>query len=394
MKKKTIVFSLENFDPFGGGAESYTIALAKTLIERGWEVHFVGETWRQEPADAIFHPISIWHWVPAGIQMLWFSFCHRSIAKKLGADVVIGFGNTIWMNVYQSHGGVHWVSTFKKMYSIPNRFFRILKRISVLFSFKQWVRNWIEKAPLRLHPMPEIIAISPMVKEDLARCYKISKEKIHVVVNGIDTNMFRPEIRGEYREAFRTLYNIPDTHAVFLFASFDLRKKGFYILLEAAHELKKKGYTNFTVAVAGGMPDRYARNRIKKYDLGSTILFLGKVAPMDLAYGGSDVFVIPTYYDSCSLVVQEAMASGMPVITTTAAGVAQTITSGTDGIVIAYPPTKEALGNAIEDLLDPMRRQEMGKVAFQKSAQYDARKNHEEMIRIFEEVANRQERNK
>ena len=117
-----------------------------TLIENGWEVHLFGEAWDGEPKEAHFHEIHIPKFLPAWSKLLLFALKHKKMTANQDYDVVVGFGNTMYMNVYQSHGGVHQLSTARKVYSEKSAIKRILKRILILLSIKHWTRAWIEAA--------------------------------------------------------------------------------------------------------------------------------------------------------------------------------------------------------------------------------------------------------
>ena len=120
--------AMENFSRYGGGAESYAVGLAQTLVSEGWEVHLYGHSWDGQPAEAVFHSIpKLPRWVPPSIRILSFAFRHRTMIAAEEFDVVLGFGNTLVMNVYQSHGGVHFISNIRKLQAIRNPLARWLK---------------------------------------------------------------------------------------------------------------------------------------------------------------------------------------------------------------------------------------------------------------------------
>lgn len=83
----------------------------------------------------------------------------------------------------------------------------------------------------------------------------------------------------------------------------------------------------------------------------------------------------------------EAMASGLPSITTTSNGAAGIINDGKDGYIISHPPGSLDLANKMQLLLNDEKRQQMSREALHTGRQYSAEKNHQSMIRIFDEVA-------
>ena len=384
---KKIAFAIEKFSRYAGGAESYAVSLAAFLVENGWEVHLFGETWDGEPEAAVFHKIAIPKYLPAWLKMIWFALNHKKAVKNRDFDVVLGFGNTLYMNVYQSHGGVHWLSTKRKTYSEKSKIKRVIKRLIIVLSLKQWVRAWIESAPFRLDPRPRIVAISQMIKNDMESFFRAKGVEIEVVYNGVDTSRYNQNLRHDLRGPLRRQLGIIEDEVVFLFISYDLKKKGIEPLVGAVSQLKKMGNTEFKVMVIGGLPYKALSRQIKALNIEDKILFTGPVRSTEEYYANSDVFVLPTYYDACSLVVIEAMASGLPSITTTANGAAGIITDGKDGYVISHPPASPDLANKMQLLLDDEKRRQMSREALRTGRSYSEEKNHNQMIEILDEAA-------
>jgi UDP-glucose:(heptosyl)LPS alpha-1,3-glucosyltransferase len=384
---KKIALAIEKFSRQAGGAESYAVSLATALADNGWEVHLIGESWDGEPSQAHFHKIQIPGFLPAWIKLLLFAFRHKKIATKQKYDVVVGFGNTIYMNVYQSHGGVHRLSTGRMVYAERNILRRIVKRIFILLSVKQWIRAWIEAAPFRLNPRPKIIAIAPMIKKDMEAFFHTAPDEIEIIYNGVDTEKHNISLRREIRGRLRGQWGAGENDVVFLFVAYDLKKKGIEPLVEAAAELKKIANDNFRIIVVGGSPYRSLRKLIERLELKDNVIFAGRVKSIDEFYANSDVFVLPTYSDACSLVVIEAMASGLPSITSTANGAAGLINSGKNGYVIPHPPASSDLADKMHLLMAVEERRRMSEEAFHTGQEHSARRNHREMMRVFDEVA-------
>ena len=384
---KIIAFAMEKFSRYAGGAESYAVSLATTLIKNGWEVHLFGEEWDGEPKEAHFHEIHIPKFLPAWIKLLLFAWKHKKLIQQQNFDVVMGFGNTIYMNVYQSHGGVHQLSTARKVYAEKNPLLRIIKRILILLSIKQWTRAWIEAAPFRLNPRPQIIAIADMIKEDMQSFFHANADEIKIIYNGVDTERYNSSLRKRLRGPLRAKWAVNENDVVFLFVSYDLKKKGIAPLIKAAAKLKRTGNDNFKIIVAGGLPYRSLAALMERLGLQNNVVFAGRVKVIDEFYANSDVFVLPTYYDACSLVVIEAMAGGLPSITTTFNGASGIITGGKDGYIISHPPDSSELADKMRLLMDHKKRQEMSGKAFLTGQKYSATRNHQEMMKVLDDVA-------
>jgi UDP-glucose:(heptosyl)LPS alpha-1,3-glucosyltransferase len=384
---KKIAFAMEKFSRYAGGAESYAVSLADTLIKNGWDVHLFGEAWDGEPQEAHFNEIHIPKFLPAWFKLLLFAWKHKKLIQQQHFDVIMGFGNTIYMNVYQSHGGVHQLSTARKIYAEINPLRRMIKRILIILSIKQWTRAWIEAAPFRLDPKPRIIAIADMIKEDMQSFFQVKANEIEIIYNGVDTKRYNSSLRQRMRGQLRDQWGVSENDAVFLFVSYDLKKKGIEPLVEAAAQLKKTGNENFKIVVVGATPYRSLTRRIEHLGLKEDIIFAGRIKSIDEFYANSDVFVLPTYYDACSLVVIEAMASGLPSITTTFNGAAGIITECKNGYVVPHPPDPADLADKMRLLMNNGKRQRMSEEAFITGKEYSAERNHRAMMRTLDEVA-------
>jgi UDP-glucose:(heptosyl)LPS alpha-1,3-glucosyltransferase len=384
---KTIALAIENFSRFGGGAESYASSLASSLVTRGWEIHLFGLSWDGEPPAGSFHKIRVPRPLPSWVKMILFALQHRSMVKGKGFDVVLGFGNTIYMNVYQSHGGVHRFSTSRKVYSESNSVLRLLKRLLIVLSPKDKARQWIESAPFRIEPRPRIIAISEMVRDDMASFYGIDKEEIELIYNGIDTERYNIGLRERLRGPLRESLGLKEGDIAFVFISYDLRKKGIAPLIEATAQLRRSKALAFKLVVVGESPYPTLSRRIAGLGLEETVIFTGPTKSPGEYYANCDVLVLPTFYDACSLVVMEAMACGLPAITTTANGASGIISHGKDGYIISHPPNFNELADAMKAFFSQETLGRMSEEASLTGRRYSLERNHIEMLRVFNEAA-------
>jgi UDP-glucose:(heptosyl)LPS alpha-1,3-glucosyltransferase len=384
---KRIALAIEEFSRFKGGAESYASSLASSLVLRGWEVHLFGRSWDGGPPEATFHRIGIPTFLPSWVEMIFFALRHRRMVKGQDFNVVLGFGNTIYMNVYQSHGGVHRFSTSRKVFSVQNSLLRLVKRMLIALSPKDKIRQWIESAPFRIEPRPKIIAISEMVRDDIASFYGIDKKEIELIYNGIDTERYHIGLRDRLRLPMRERLGIKEGEIAFLFISYELRKKGIGPLIEAAVQLKKSDHRGFKLVVVGQSPTRSLITSIARLGLEETAIFIGPTKSPEDYYASCDVMVLPTFYDACSLAVIEAMACGLPAITTTANGAAGIITHGVNGYRISHPPDSAEIAEAMKACFSPELLKRMSKEASLTGQHYSLERNHHEMLRVFNEVA-------
>lgn len=382
-----IAFALEKFDKTAGGAESYAVDLARSLVLKGWEVHLIGYDWDNQPEGAIFHQIPRPpFFLPASLKLVYFASAHKRIVQTGDFDVVVGFGSTICMSVYQSHGGVHRLSSARKLLAVRNSWFRFFKKILMLLTPKYHVRSWIESAPFRIQPMPEIVAISDMIKDDIMNVYGLPDSRIRVIYNGIDGELFGKRTDRSQSESTRKSLGFDD-HILFLFMSYDFRKKGVRFLVEAAARLRDVSTEKFGVVVVGRAPYPSLSRLVHNLGLDGIVVFPGTTKTPQVFYDACDVFVLPTFYDACSLVVFEAMSCGLPVITSAHNGAAGVIKGGLDGFIIQDPSDSEEICGYMKNMLDRSSLKQMSENALVKSREFSLEANHEQMTRVFMDAA-------
>jgi len=252
-----------------------------------------------------------------------------------------------------------------------------------VLSPKQWINGYIEDAPYKRASYKRIVAISDMVKQDIIKWYNIPDEKIDVVYNGVDPEHFHPKNR-KYREEVRKRLGIGE-EIVFLFVSNNFRMKGLEYLIKALGRLKRKGSPPFKCLILGGdRRDPYIR-LAKKEGVSEDVIFAGQTEEPEKFYGASDLLVHPTFYDACSLTVIEALASGLPVITTWLNGAGWILTQGQEGFVLSDPRDIEELQERMSYFFNPEAREKASMAARRLAEAYSYQRNWDEMKTIFEQ---------
>ena len=381
-----IALAMENFSRHAGGAESYAVELARTLVSEGWEVHFFGHSWDGEPPAAVFHEIPrLPRWVPPSLKILHFALRHRTLVNLETFDIVLGFGNTVTMNVYQSHGGVHYLSSMRKIDAVRNPVLRFLKTLSLFLSPKFHARAWIESAPFRSPQRPVIIAIADLVRNDMAHHFEVNRDEIRLVYNGIDETRFG-STENTGADGLRADLGFSD-QVLFLFMAYDFRKKGVRNLIEAAAALRDEvGPDRFGVVVVGRPPSPALSRIVKKLDLSRIVVFPGATRQPERYYQACDVFILPTFYDACSLVVFEAMAAGLPAITTVHNGASGIIRDRVDGSVLQDPTNIEEMSSTMAAFLNRDLLTSASAEARITASHYTLKRNHEHMLALFRET--------
>ena len=200
------------------------------------------------------------------------------------------------------------------------------------------------------------IAISSALRDDLASGYGRSARTV-VIPHGVDGREFHPGVRTGFRAGVRRELGLDDDVPVFLFVG-DLRKG----MEPAIRGLAAVPHAHL-VAVSRAPLDAY-RAIASKCGVANRVTLLPATSQVQRYYGAADVLVLPTPYDAFGMVITEAMACGLPVITTVMAGAAELIIDGVHGKLLASAADLEGLSGAMRSLAeDPVSRRRMGEAA-------------------------------
>jgi UDP-glucose:(heptosyl)LPS alpha-1,3-glucosyltransferase len=209
-----------------------------------------------------------------------------------------------------------------------------------------------------------VIAVSHMVSRDLQSRFGIAAERLRIVPNGVDTDRYAPARCAALRATARARIGADTTASVFLFAARNPGLKGLLPLLRATAILRASGAPIRVVAI-GSEPDALFRREAVRLRVDDIVTFAGVVDDPVLYYAAADAFVLPTYYDACSLTALEACACGRPVITSRHNGAAELMSHDRDGFVLDEPDNVRSLAALMARATDAGVRQRVSLAARQ-----------------------------
>lgn len=172
-----------------------------------------------------------------------------------------------------------------------------------------------------------VICNSSMVRDEIVRHYGVAQERLVVIPNAVDGSQFHPGLRAQHRVAMRRQLGIKEEQPLFLFVGSGFERKGVDLLLDVWPHI------DATLIVVGH--DRHlADYRHRANKLGQKVHFVGPQQDVRPWYGMADAFVLPTLYDPLPNAALEALACGLPVLTSWTSGAAEWIQPGVNGEVV------------------------------------------------------------
>ena len=214
----------------------------------------------------------------------------------------------------------------------------------------------------RIYPAPNVplVVVSHKTVEDLSRYYSRTVN-VQVAYHGLDLERFQPARMEALRVEARRTLALPPDHFVLLLIGNDWKCKGLSCVLDAVGHL---GDPCLRVLVVGRDNPAPFQDAIHRHDLAGRVHFLPPRSDVEFYYAAADTYVSPSLEDSFGLPPAEAMACGLPVVTSRFAGVAEIVTSGEDGFVLDQPSDFLALADILRRLrIDPDYRRHIGRNA-------------------------------
>ncbi len=368
----------QRYNPYGGAerfVERAMTALAKqdvelTLLTRAWS----GETGAGGGRRVI-------RCDPFYLGRVWrdWSFARAACAalKSQRFDLVQSHERVACCDVYRAGDGVHrqWLA-YRTRAAGP--FERIVLALNPYHLYTKAAEKRLFESP-RLRA---VICNSNMVKEELRRHFGLAEDKLHVIYNGVDLAAFNPALRGEWRARMRAELGISDSATVFLFVGSGFARKGLPQLLRAM-----TGVRGAHLIVVGDDRELVPmQGRARDMKLADRVRFTGGQDDVRPWYGMADCFVLPTLYDPFPNAALEAMACGLPLVTTLQCGAAEFIESGVEGYICRNALDVVELARCLNLAAAPGQALRMGAAARRKVEPFGLERMAQQLMRLYAEL--------
>jgi UDP-glucose:(heptosyl)LPS alpha-1,3-glucosyltransferase len=347
-----------------GGSERQLGYLIDGLRAQGYELHLFSQ---QPPMGALAHGLT-WHRVPAlpgppTLRLLSFALATRAAIRRAELTLAHSFERTLGQQIYRAGEGVHREWLARKRRALP----ALARGWTVLSPYDRLLVR-LERRVFRETPL--IIANSQRGRQEIARHYGVDPARITTIYNGVDTARFHPGVGQRWREAQRAAWGVAAETVVGLFVGAGFQRKGLTSAIDALALLRARGCSNLRLVVVGkGRAGPYARLAAQR-GVADLVRFEGERDDVERCYAGADLLVLPTLYDPFANVCLEAMACGLPVLTTEANGAAELLQDGVNGVVVADALDREPLVDALQHLLSQERRRVLGEAAAKTAREY------------------------
>jgi len=348
-----LIIIRQRYTPFGG-AERFIARMLEGLAADGLRIRILCREWEGDgPFEVTRLPVTTL--TRAGrarrFARLACTYVHAS------PDALVQSHERLdCCDIYRAGDGVHreWLLQRARARGGVTR---LLDRLSPFHRHTLRVERQMF-ASRRLH---YVICNSEMVRHEIVEHFDVDPERLRVIHNGVDPTRFHPGLRQRHRAVLRREEGLDLDRPLLLFVGSGYERKGLGGLLEA---LAASG-ADAQLAVVGrdrrqGRYEALAR----RLGIADQVLFAGPREQVEPWYGAADACVLPTLYDPFPNVVIEAMACGLPVLTSFKSGASDIIESGRNGLLCDALDIATMAAH-LRTLCDPDQRERLGLAALE-----------------------------
>ena len=349
----------QRYNPYGGAERFVERALA-ALAAEGAEVTLITRNWDGAPA-ANFRQVTC---NPTYSRLLGgrtardrsFAEAVQALVQQSDFDITQTHERIPGCTIFRAGDGVHaaWLAHRARALGPLARFRQSLS------GYHRYVLA-SEKAMFEHPELQAVICNSNMVADEICHFYGVDRDKLAVIYNGVDTDRFSPNLADEFRENTRLAAGVPLNAPLLLYVGSGFERKGVPQLIEA---FAKRNYREAHLVIVG--KDRRLKamqSLAARLGVSRQVHFPGPLNDVRPWYGAADGFVLPTLYDPCPNAALEALASGLPIVTSTTCGAKEWVKTGENGWVV----------DALDQLMLTKRLDDLAALAGDNRARHAAR---------------------
>ncbi|HEV8377320.1 MAG TPA: glycosyltransferase family 4 protein [Tepidisphaeraceae bacterium] len=339
-------------DPARGGAERYTADIAEVLAKRGHVVSVLASDFPQQYVQVNRVVLKSGGMTRLGQYQQFLDSLDEHLASH-SYDIVHAMLPVRRCDLYHPHAGIA-VET-------PTG-------LKAVFNPRRVEMAKVERELLTRADSPTVLILSDYVKQFVTKHYpSLPDIKLQKLFNSVDLNRFHREEKST---------KSPDEVVALVIAQ-DFERKGVPQAIEATklvNQARGPNQPRVRLMIVG-----------KEHAPGveGDVSFVGETSNIREIYASADFFLLPTRHDPCSLVVLEALAMGLPVITTRQNGAAEIMTEGREGFVLERG-TVPLLAEKMKQLLDPQLRKQMREAALSLRPRLSQEQHVNRLLEIYE----------
>jgi len=316
---------------FIGGAENFATELTTRIAQSShFKIHVYANKWQPPSGNITFHKVPIITF-PKFLTTLSFAFFVRKKIVQENFDLIHTHDRIFRADIFTMHGIPHrlWVNEVRK------------KRMS-LFDLGT---EWVERKLVMNKKTKKFLAVSNLAKEKFLQEYPhIDPCLVEVIHPGVESTRFEGHNRRLCNEEIRKNFGMDSKDIIILFVSMNFHIKGLDRIILGLSKLRSKNTNEkYKLLIVG--KDQVRRYKKMAHDLGveENIIFSGPVQKntLEKIYLTSNIFAMPSRFDTFGIATLEAMAASLPVIISSNVGAKDVVKENIDGFILRSDDPEE-----------------------------------------------------
>lgn len=331
-----LAFCLFKYFPYGGLQRDF-IRIAKECIRRGHSVDVYTMQWEGEKEPTF----SITMLPGLGLQnhTRIRHYIHQTQAYLSNYDLVIGFNKMPHLDVYFAAD----VCFKAKAYQQKSFWYRCTPRYKHFAEF--------EKAVFDPNSQTQVLTLTEQQQREFMKYYQTPEERFHLLPPGISKDRLAPDNAEKIRNLLRSTYHIQANEFLLLMVGSGFKTKGLDRVLLGLASLPENLKHRSRLLVLG--KDRIAafQRQATKLGIADKVNFLGGRDDVSQFMLAADLLLHPAYNESAGMVLLEALAAGLPVLTTDNCGYAHFVAEANGGVVLPSPFQQPIFNQTLQNML-------------------------------------------
>ncbi|MFD3248834.1 glycosyltransferase family 4 protein [Rahnella aquatilis] len=354
-----------------GGAERFISRALEALDDQNIDLNIITRQWEGKPNPkwkihlcnpAKYGRVSREKGFAAAAQQCW---------EREHFDIVQSHERIPGCDIFRAGDGAHriWLEQRARVISPLQRF---LTQISPYHRYVLQAEEEMFHSPA----LKKIICNSEMVKRDIIRCYGVDKSRFDVIYNAIDSQKFVPATVAQ-RLASREKLSIPAQAVALIYVGSGFERKGLKPAIEAIARSDR-----YLIVVGQDKDHKKYESLAHQSGCADRIRFAGVQNNVLPYYHAADGMILPTLYDPFPNVILEAMACGLPVITSETCGGAEFIMQGREGFVCDALDVVR-LSEYVNKIPSRQENDEMGNAARERILPYTPKNLSQQLVALY-----------
>jgi len=276
------------------------------------------------------------------------------------------------------------------MHGIPHKIWVKEVRCKPLSLFDRSMA-WVEKKGITGSGSPMILAVSTLVRDEMLKVYDIPESRIRVIYPGVSKDRFSTLDQETCRREVRRDHGLSQNDVIVLFVGMNFEIKRLELVLKGIADLVSKGNKDSKLkllVVGKGDRERYL-TMARELGIANRVTFVGVTKEVEKYYLASDIFAMPSVFDTFGIAVLEAMMAGLPVIISRRVGARDLIRPGVHGFILPDNPSPSDMTETLAPLMEREKRVKMGKNCRKVALKYDWNRSANQVAAVYQMLGNK-----